>query len=297
MTKPKKPHSIFPSAADDELLAQHSHKICPSYALAYADKSFLLRDELRSVRLQLEWLKPDIIQQELGIESTVVFFGSARIPEPEVAEQRLQKAKQQLNEQPKCHEAAQKFKTAQAILANSLFYNEARKLSSRITKLSMEHENKQYVIVSGGGPGIMEAANRGAHDAGGKSIGLNIVLPFEQNPNPYITPELTFQFHYFAIRKMHFLKRACALVAFPGGFGTLDELLDALTLMQTKKIAPMPIILMGKGYWNQVINFKFLAEQGTIQYKDLELFFTVDTEQEAWEILNEYWQSDDRPLI
>ena len=175
------------------------------------------------------------------------------------------------------------------MLKNSRYYDEARILARKITEMSQTLEGNQYVVVTGGGPGVMEAANRGAADAGGKSIGLNIVLPFEQKPNPYVTPELCFQFHYFALRKMHFLKRARGLIAFPGGFGTLDELFETLTLIQTKKIKPVPIVLIGKEYWQRLIDFDFLVEQGAISEKDLNLFEIVETAEEAFAYLNKFW--------
>ncbi len=282
--------SAFPTSAEDLELAVKNRLKSDSYRLAYADADFLLRDELRSVRLQLEWRKADIVQQENGIESTVVIFGGARFPEPERAKAKLGEvlAKHSSDSNPD-HPKSQK-SIAENIVGNSHFYNEARSLSQKITQLSLQTGGKQLVIVTGGGGGIMEAANRGAADVGGKSIGLNIVLPYEQEPNPYITQDLCFQFHYFAIRKMHFLKRAKGLIAFPGGFGTLDELFETLTLIQTKKISPVPIVLVGKDYWNKLINFDFLVEQGAINEKDLEYFLLVDTADEAYTYLRDQWQ-------
>ena len=246
-----------------------------SYRLAYADDEFLSRDDLRAVRLQLEWLKPDIVQEEHNINSTVVIFGGARFPEPAT--------------KPGSMAVEQGDRNAQNIQNNSRYYQIARSLAQKITRLSLEHDGREYVIVTGGGPGIMEAANRGASDIGGKSIGLNIVLPFEQKPNPYITPDLCFQFHYFAVRKMHFLKRAKGLIAFPGGFGTLDELFDTLTLLQTKKIKPLPVVLVGKKYWERVINFDFLIEQGAIAAEDIALIQWADSDTEAFDYLKTHW--------
>jgi len=289
MTSKKLPDKTFPSAKDDlgasRLAVDSPQTRSHSYKLAYNDKEFLLRDELRPVRLQLELLKPDLIQEELGISSTVVIFGSARLPETAKAAEKLQQAQEQWGVYPDDAELARKVEIAQRVLANSCYYDEARELGRLITENSQQSSKCELVVITGGGPGIMEAANRGASDAGGKSIGLNIVLPFEQQPNPYITPELCFQFHYFAIRKMHFLKRAHALVACPGGFGTLDELFETLTLIQTGKIKPVPIILMGREYWQRVINFDALVEEGTISEKDLSLFEYVDSAQEAWEAI------------
>lgn len=236
----------------------------PAYKLAYDDLDFILRDELRPVRLQLELLKPELMMQEAGIESTVVLFGGARIPRPEEADKA-------------------KTKTLGAL---SKYYDEARTFSQIISRRAMGNGHRCKVIVSGGGPGVMEAASRGAADVGGKCIGLNIVLPHEQAPNEFVTPELCFNFHYFAIRKMHFLMRAEALVCFPGGFGTLDELFEALTLIQTRKMKRIPVILFGREFWDKIINWQALAEAGTISPEDLELFDYVETAEEAVDIID-----------
>lgn len=289
MTNKKTPIGFFPTAAEDLKHACQTDMTSNSYRLAYSDDQFLLRDDLRAVRLQLEWLKPDLIQEEQGIESTVVIFGGARFIEPEKARLKLKVAKDALAASPKDAQLLQALRKAEILVKNSSYYDNAQHLSKMITQKSLAHKGNEYVIVTGGGPGVMEAANRGAYDAGGKSIGLNIVLPFEQKPNPYITPELCFQFHYFALRKMHFLKRAVALIAYPGGFGTLDELFETLTLIQTKKIKPLPVILMGKEYWQRLIDFDFLVEQGAIAEADLSLFKMVDSAEEAWNILAESW--------
>ncbi|MEZ5504313.1 MAG: TIGR00730 family Rossman fold protein [Halioglobus sp.] len=257
-----------------------------SYRLAFADNDFMLREELRPARLQLEFLKPELVQQDQGINSTVVIFGSARIPDPDTAQARLAQAQALADAAPGDAELEQKLAIARRVHANSAYYQEARKLGAMITR---DTPACDMVVVTGGGPGIMEAANRGAMEAGGKSIGLNIQLPFEQQPNPYITPQLCFQFHYFAIRKMHFLKRARALVACPGGFGTLDELFDALTLIQTRKIAPLPVLLLGSRYWRRVIDFEALVEEGAISHQDLQLFEYVDTAEEAWDTIRAFY--------
>jgi len=280
---------VFPSAAEDAEVANSSQLASESYQLAYADKSFLLSDELRAVRLQLEWLKPDLIQEENNIDTTVVIFGGARFPDPDTAEKNFDKSLALLSQAPGDPSLIKKHLVAKNILENSKYYQEARQLSTKITELSLTFSGQQFVIVTGGGPGVMEAANRGAAEAGGKSIGLNIVLPFEQKPNPYITPELCFQFHYFALRKMHFLKRARGLIAFPGGFGTLDELFETLTLIQTKKIKHVPVVLIGKKYWQRLIDFEFLVEQGALEESALQLFEIVDTAQQAWDYLSHYW--------
>ena len=255
-----------------------------SYQLAFQDPDFLLRDELRPVRLQLEVLKPELILQEQHIESTVVVFGSARIPDPETAESQLVSAQAEYAKNNEDSLLAQKVAVARKALENSRYYDEARKLGHLI---SINTGKDKLVVVTGGGPGIMEAANRGAHEAGVPSIGMNITLPHEQAPNSYITPDLNFQFHYFAIRKMHLLMRAKSLVAFPGGFGTLDELFETLTLIQTRKVHPIPVLLFGKAFWERIVNFEALVEEGTISPEDLDLFVFVETAEEAWELIAE----------
>lgn len=260
------------------------------YELAFADEEFMWRDELTGTRLLLEFLKSEMIQVEEGILDTVVVFGSARIPEPEAAQQLVKDARENLQKQPDSEEARSALSAAQRVEANSAYYREARALAERITQETLSVGPCKLVVVTGGGPGIMEAANRGASDAGGKSIGLNIYLPFEQQPNPYISPELCFQFHYFAIRKMHFLKRAKALVACPGGYGTLDELFDALTLVQTGKIEPLPILLMGSNYWKRILNLEAMVEEGVISHQDMELVTFVDNAEEAWSVIREHYK-------
>jgi uncharacterized protein (TIGR00730 family) len=261
----------------------------PSYIKAYEDIDFLNRDALRPVRLQVELLKPELIQQEQGIESTIVVFGSARTPSPETAQHLLAEAEKTAEAQPDSEKAADALKTAKRWMAHSRYYDDARNFS-RIISTTCQIDGKcEYVVVTGGGPGIMEAANRGAHEAGAKSIGLNISLPFEQFPNPYVTPELCFEFHYFAIRKMHFLMRAKALVAFPGGFGTLDELFETLTLIQTQKSDPVPVVLYGRKHWNNLINFELLAEEGMISRSDLSLFSFAESPEEAWQIIRKFY--------
>ena len=243
----------------------------------------MIRDELRPVRLQLELLKPELTLIEHGIEATVVIFGSARTLDAETAQNLLRVAEQALDENPNDAETQRAFHSAKKAVEKSHYYEQARQLASLIT----ESNSKQHplVVITGGGGGIMEGANRGAFEAGGKSMGFNIVLPIEQIPNRYITPELCFQFHYFAIRKMHLLMRAKALVAFPGGFGTLDELFEALTLIQTKKMRRIPIILFGKNYWQRVINFDVLVEEGAISLEDLALIQYAETAEEAWALI------------
>ena len=277
---------IFPSAHEDARIAgkpvEAPHCQSPSYRLAFQDPDFLLRDELRPVRLQLELLKPELILQEHRIDSTIVVFGSARIPEPQEAMKGLEAAKAELQIDTANPTLQLKVRIAERRVANSRYYDEARKLGRLIAAYSDDH---RLVVMTGGGPGIMEAANRGAQDSGALSIGLNIVLPHEQLPNPYITPELNFQFHYFAIRKMHLIMRAKSLVAFPGGFGTLDELFETLTLIQTGKVRRIPVLLFGREFWERAIHFQALVDEGTIAPEDLNLFRYVDTAEEAWDII------------
>ena len=236
----------------------------PAYRLAFADDDFLCREELRPVRLQLELLKPQMVMDERGIESTVVLFGGARIPEP-----------------------AKKSTARTKTLAElTKYYDEARSFAREITGRSLKSYGREWVIVTGGGPGVMEAGNRGSDDAGGQSIGLNIVLPHEQAPNEYVTPDLCFNFHYFAIRKMHFLMRARAVCVFPGGFGTLDETFEALTLIQTGRMERVPFLLFGREFWEKIINWEALAEAGTIAPEDLDLFRFVETAEEAMETID-----------
>ncbi len=260
----------------------------PSYRLAFLDPEFMMLDELRPVRLQLEMAKPEIIFKHHNIRSTIVVFGGTRILEPEACQKKIKALEAALKENPRDPVLLRKLATARRVDAKSGYYNEARRFSELVSSESQNHTGADYVIVTGGGPGIMEAANRGADDCGAKSIGLNIVLPMEQKPNPYITPELCLQFHYFAIRKMHFLMRAKALVAFPGGFGTMDELFEALTLVQTDKTMQIPIILFSKDYWTQLINFDFLVAEGTIDPDDLKYFRFADTAEDAWRLIRNY---------
>jgi uncharacterized protein (TIGR00730 family) len=285
------PLRLFHSAEEEfRQHAKDAQEGSAAYQLAFADQSFLLRKELRPIRLQLELLKADMIQQEHHIFSTVVIFGSARIPSLVQAQAEVLQAQAEVNLDPENPQLQQRYKKKQCIAAKSHYYEEARRLGHLISSNCQDEEIRHFVVVTGGGPGIMEAANRGAFDAGAKSIGLNIVLPHEQGPNPYITPELTFQFHYFAIRKMHFLIRARALIAFPGGFGTLDELFEALTLMQTRKIEPMPVLLFGEEFWRNVINFDYLVEEGMIDPEDKNLFRYVETAEQAWRYISEFYE-------
>lgn len=283
--------SPFRSAKEEVSLEQLDSKeqMGSSYQLAFTDNHFLLRTELRPVRLQLELLKAELIQHDEGIDSTVVVFGSARTKDHLQAEKNLNHAKKELENKPDDPVLQKKVHIAEQICKKSIYYAEARKLGRMISSACQPSKRCHFVVSTGGGPGIMEAANRGAHDVNAKSVGLNIVLPNEQEPNPYITPELSFQFHYFAIRKMHFLIRARAMVFFPGGFGTLDELFETLTLMQTGKIQKLPIILVGKSFWDQLINFNFMVDEGTIDESDLQLFKYAETAEQIWKLIGDFY--------
>lgn len=263
-------HSIFRDAGRDRKTAEQipdtPQTRAPSYRLAFADESFLCRDELRPVRLQLELLKPQLILDERQIDSTVVLFGGARIPSP----------------------AEKAGARTQTLAELSHFYEEARIFAQKMTERSIETGNREFVIATGGGPGVMEAGNLGAEQAGGVSIGLNIVLPHEQAPNEHVTPDLCFNFHYFAIRKMHFLMRARAICVFPGGFGTLDEMFEALTLIQTGRMERVPFLLFGRSFWETIINWKALEDAGTISPEDLDLFRFVESADEAATIIEEW---------
>ncbi|MBI5245066.1 MAG: TIGR00730 family Rossman fold protein [Elusimicrobia bacterium] len=267
----------------------------PTYRRAYQDLDFLAREELRPVRLQLELLKPELALVENGIESTIVVFGSARILAPEEMRRQVAGLREALRRRPRSQEIRRRLSVAENLLDLSRYYEEARRFAWIATRAMRGAVKKDFVIVTGGGPGIMEAANRGAYEAGGHSVGLNITLPHEQAPNPYMTPGLSFRFHYFAIRKLHFMMRSRAMVAFPGGFGTFDELFETLTLVQTGKKKRVPIILVGKDFWPRAINFETLAEEGVISPEDIELVRIVDTAEEAWQAIGQFWKRHGRP--
>jgi uncharacterized protein (TIGR00730 family) len=269
----------FPTAEEDvQSVPPASRYSGPesAYRLAFTDVEFLLQDELRPVRMQLELLKPEMVQKRLGVESTIVIFGSARIPAPDAAALQLAQAR--------AGGDAAAIRRANMQLQMSRYYADAQEFAALVTRRT-QHLDTPIYVVTGGGPGIMEAGNRGAHEAGGKSIGLNIVLPHEQAPNDYITPELCFQFHYFGLRKMHFLMRSVALVCFPGGFGTLDELFETMTLVQTGKCRKRPILLFGREFWSRLIDFDLLIDTGMISPGDVELFHYVESAEEAWALL------------
>ena len=284
MTDPKPPKRIFPTSKVDARAAEHVPSVpqteSAAYKLAFQDKEFLLREDLRAVRFQLELLKPELFMNEANIASTFVFYGSARVPEPSKAEALLKAARTDWDRT-----------VAERLVAKSHYYDIARELARTASRFPVDEDGKRhFVVCSGGGPSFMEAANRGAQDEGMESIGLNIVLPHEQLPNTFVTPDLSFQFHYFALRKMHFLLRARAVAVFPGGFGTFDEMFELLTLIQTGKVRPLPILLFGKEFWSRVVDFKALAEEGVISPHDLDLITWCETADEAWTAVHDHYE-------
>ena len=284
MTDTKLPARVFPGAREDAEVARTGISTPqtedPAYRLAFQDMDFLLREDLRPVRFQLELLKAQTVLNESNIASTFVFYGSARIPEPAKAQALLDLASDDESRT-----------IAESLVAKSKWYDVARELARLASSFPVNAQGKRdFVVCSGGGPSIMEAANRGAHDMGQETVGLNIVLPHEQAPNPYVTPSLSLQFHYFALRKMHFLLHARALAAFPGGFGTFDELFELLTLIQTGKIKPIPVLLYGRDFWQRVVNFPALVEEGVISPRDLGIFTFVDTAEEGWAAVQAFYR-------
>ncbi|MET0238375.1 MAG: LOG family protein [Sphingobium sp.] len=272
-------------ARDAKRIAETPQTQSAAYKLAFQDNEFLLRQDLRPIRFQLELLKPELLLDEAKIVSTFVFYGSARIPRPEAAQDFVDAAITPADR-----------KVAERLAAKTKYYEEAQKLAGIAARLPVGDDGcRNFVVCSGGGPSIMEAANRGAAEAGAPTIGLNIVLPHEQAPNRWVTPDLSFQFHYFALRKMHFLLRARALAVFPGGFGTFDEFFELLTLVQTGKMKRIPILLFGREFWTRVINFEALAEEGVISPRDLDLISWVETAEEAWAVVDAFYAEDDLP--
>jgi uncharacterized protein (TIGR00730 family) len=290
MTDPIPPRRVFSPAREEAEVARQQTPIPqtehPAYRLAFQDTDFLLREDLRPVRFQLELLKPELLLEEAKIGSTFVFYGSARIPEPSKAHSLIEAAA-----------TDRQRRIAERLRAKSKYYDVARELARIASRVEPDADGrKHFVVCSGGGPSIMEAANRGAAEEGAVTIGLNIVLPHEQLPNTYVTPSLSFQFHYFALRKMHFLLRARAVAVFPGGFGTMDEAFELLTLIQTGKVKPLPILFFGEDYWRRIVNFEALAEEGTISPDDLELFKFVETADEAWQRICDHYAGSDEAL-
>jgi uncharacterized protein (TIGR00730 family) len=283
------PKRIFPSSKIEAAAARHvpssPQTESEAYKLAFQDMDFLLREDLRPVRFQLELLKPELFLQEAKIASTFVFYGSARIPWPETADSLVEAA---TNDQQR--------RIAERLKAKAHYVEIAHELARLASRCECDEEGmRQFVVCSGGGPSIMEGANKGAWEEGRESLGLNIVLPHEQLPNPYVTPELSFQFHYFALRKMHFLLRARAVAVFPGGFGTFDEFFELLTLIQTGKVRPLPIILFGREFWERVVNFEALAEEGVIAPNDLDLIHWSEDAKEAWDYVVRYYERHPNP--
>jgi len=260
----------------------------PSYRLAEYDFDFLKRDDIRHVRMTLELLKTETLLRDNNVKATVVVFGSARIVPQDVAEERLRDAVEAAKKSPRDSQAKRAVARAESVLAKCRFYDEARGFGRLVSTVCQIEARNDFVIATGGGPGIMEAANRGAFDVGAKSVGFNIDLPHEQEPNPFITPDLCFRFHYFAIRKFHFILRAKALVVFPGGFGTLDEMFDTLCLRQTRRMQAIPIILYGREYWESIIDFPKMADEGVIDDEDLKLISWAESPEEAWKIIADF---------
>jgi uncharacterized protein (TIGR00730 family) len=269
----------------------------PSYRQADQDVGFLNLDETRGVRLQIDYLKPEMLLEQHGIQHTIVVFGSTRIHEPIAARNKVAALHAELDADPNNTDLQRRLSVAQRILAKSHYYDVARDFGRLVGKAGARSDGSQLVVMTGGGPGMMEAANRGAYDVGAKSIGLNINLPHEQYPNPYMTPYLSFRFHYFALRKLHFLLRTRALVAFPGGYGTFDELFETLTLVQTRKIKPVPIVLVGEDYWRQAFNVDFLVAEGVIDAEDRELFWFAETAREIWDGILHWHEANGEPLF
>lgn len=293
------PSSVPKSLEEDPDAPERVRQIMdhPSFRRADQDLDLLKRDELRPIRLQLEFLKPELILAEQGICGTIVVLGATRIIEPVAARHRVERARKALEQHPQIPELKHRLTVAERILAKSHYYDVARELGRLVGKAGHGAGDCRLAIVTGGGPGLMEAANRGSYDVGAKSVGLNISLPQEQFPNPYITPDLCFQFRYFGLRKMHFHLRARAMVAFPGGYGTLDELFETLCLIQTRKIKPVPVILVGEQFWRRVLDVEFLAAEGTIDPEDAELFVFAETAEEIWKIIRDWYEQGGESLF
>ena len=269
----------------------------PSYRRADKDVDFLERDEAHGLRLHLDYLKPELLLGEAGVTHTVVVFGSTRIAEPATAQFRVDRLHEELLAEPDNSELKHKLGVARRILKKSRYYDDAREFGRLVAESGNGSLDNRLVVMTGGGPGVMEAANRGAFDAGAKTVGLNIDMPLEQYPNPYISPELCFRFRYFALRKMHFLQRARALVAYPGGFGTMDELFETMTLIQTRTIKPVPVVLVGRQYWQRAVDFDFLLDEGVIDREDRDIFWFAENAQEAWQGIIGWYEQSGEPLI
>jgi uncharacterized protein (TIGR00730 family) len=268
----------------------------PSNLRADRDLDFLARDELRAIRLQLEFLKPELLLEDAGVHATIVVFGGTRIPEQDAARRKLEHLRAEFERHPDDADLERRLAIAERILAKSHYYEVAREFGRIVGRAGRGPADSRLVVVTGGGPGLMEAANRGSHEVGADSAGLNIALPREQAPNPYIAPHLSFQFRYFALRKMHLMLRAKALVAFPGGYGTLDELFEMLCLLQTGKREPLPVVLVGEAYWRGVFDPEFLVTEGTIDSGDLGLFWYAETAEEIWQGIRDWYVRAGRSL-
>jgi hypothetical protein len=268
----------------------------PTYRLAEQDVDFVARADIRGPRLEIEYLKADTILAEQHIDHTIVVFGSTRIPEPAAARRNVEALRGAVRADPDNGELLVRLATAERVLAKSHYYDVAREFGRLVGNAGSNERRPRVMVMTGSGPGLMEAANRGAFDVGAKSVGLNIELPHEQYPNPYVTPDLCFRFHYFALRKLHLLLRAKALIAFPGGYGTFDELFEVLTLIQTRKIKPIPVVLVGEHFWRRAVNVDYLVEEGVIDIEDRELFWFAETAQEIWDGILRWYEVTGEPL-
>ncbi|MGD8936789.1 MAG: TIGR00730 family Rossman fold protein [Thiogranum sp.] len=290
--RPKSPHEDPEAPVKiEKILASRS------YIQADQDPDFLSRDDVRGVRLQVDYLKPELLLRDHGVEQTIVVFGSTRILEPAGAQRKVARLQAAVAADPENSSLKHRLSIADRILEKSRYYDIAREFGELVARSGKGPLDARLVVMTGGGPGIMEAANRGSHDAGAKTVGLNISLPHEQYPNPYVTPELTFHFHYFALRKLHFLQRAKALVAFPGGFGTYDELFETLTLIQTRKISPLPVVLVGESFWRKAFDVDFMVEEGVIDPEDRQLFWFAETAEAIWEGIQCWHEKSGAPLF
>ncbi len=295
--QPLPEHSPKPTEEDPAApQALRAIRESPTYRLAEQDAEFIARADIRGPRLEIEYLKADVILAEQHIDHTIVVYGSTRIPEPGAARRKVEALRALVGAHPGDEELGLRLAAAERILAKSRYYDVAREFG-RLVGEAVRARSPRLAIMTGGGPGLMEAANRGAFDVGAKSVGLNIELPHEQFPNPYVTPDLCFRFHYFALRKLHLLLRAKALVAFPGGYGTFDELFEVLTLVQTRKIKPIPVILAGEPFWRRAVDFDYLVEEGVIDLEDRELFWFAETAEDIWNGILDWYEATGEPLL
>ena len=291
-------HRPKPTAEDPDAPSRIQEILdSPSYQQADQDIDFLNLDETRGVRLQIDYQKAELLLEHHNIRHTIVVFGSTRIPEPDSARSTVATLKSQLAEDPDDPRLQQRLRVAERLLAKSRYYATAREFGQLVGEAGKRIDDGQLLVMTGGGPGIMEAANRGAFDVGSKSVGLNISLPHEQYPNPYVTADLCLRFHYFALRKLHFLMRTRALVAFPGGYGTFDELFETLTLVQTRKIKPVPVVLVGEEYWRRAFDVDFLVDEGVIDEEDRDLFWYAETAPEIWDGIQQWHDANGTPLL